>query len=106
MANVTIMQGDEYPLRIKITQEGQPLDVENIEIVEIAIGQIRRKYPNTVYYDSTSGEFIVQLTQEETFKFDGSQKMQIRVKFKDSQYVVGEELPVLSVKTSTSKEVL
>lgn len=102
----TIMQGDEYPLRFNITADDEPIDMNSVEIVEIAIGNVVRKYPDNIFYDTTTGEFILTLTQEMTFNLAGAQKMQVRVKFKNSGWVVGEPMELLHVTPSTSKEIL
>lgn len=102
----TIMQGDEYPLRFKITADEEPIDLNDIEIVEIIIGNINKRYPDYIYYDSAAGDFVFKLTQDMTFKLAGSQEMQVRVKFKNSGWVFGEKMEKLQVVPSSSKEIL
>lgn len=101
-----IMQGDEYPLRFEITADNQPLDINNIEIVEIAIGNVVRRYPDNIYYNSATGEFVLNLTQETTFNFTGWQELQVRVKFKNTGWVIGEKMEKIQVRPSNSKEIL
>ena len=102
----TIMQGDEYPLRFKITADDEPIDLNDIEIVEIVIGDIRKRYPDYIYYDNSAGDFVFKLTQDMTFGLAGSQNMQVRVKFKKSGWVFGEKMEKLQVVPSNSKEIL
>lgn len=102
----TIMQGDEHPLRFKITADDEPIDLNDIEIVEIVIGNINKRYPDYIYYDSAAGDFVFKLTQDMTFGLAGSQEMQVRVKFKNSGWVFGEKMEKLQVVPSNSKEIL
>lgn len=102
----TIMQGDEYPLRFKITADNELIDLNDIEIVEIVIGKIKKRYPDYIYYDSDAGDFVFKLTQDMTFRLAGSQEMQVRVKFKKSGWVFGERMEKLQVVPSNSKEIL
>lgn len=103
---VIIMQGDEYPLRFKITSDEEPININDVEIVEIVIGNVKRRYPDYIYFDEVNGEFIFNLTQEMTFALVGAQDMQVRIKFKNSGWVFGEKMEKLQVVPSNSKEVL
>lgn len=103
---VTIMQGDAYPLRFKITSDEEPININDVEIVEIIIGNVIRKYPDYIFYDVRNDKFVFTLTQEMTFNLAGTQKMQVRVKFKNSGWVIGEQMEDLHVIPSKSKEIL
>ena len=102
----TIMQGDEYPLRFKITADEEPIDPNELEAVEIVIGNIKQKYPDYIYYDTVAGDFVFLLSQDMTFKLAGNQEMQGRVKFIYSGWVFGEKMGKLQVVPSNSKEIL
>ena len=102
----TIMQGDEYPLHFKITADEEPIDIDEVEIVEIVIGKIKKRYPDYIYHDSVTGNFVFKLTQDMTFGLAGSQEMQVRVMFKNSGWVFGEKMGKLQVVPSNSKEIL
>jgi hypothetical protein len=103
---VVIMQGDEYPLRFKITSDEEPINIDDVEIVEIVIGNVKRKYPDYIYFDKINDEFVFNITQEMTFALAGAQDMQVRIKFKNSGWVFGEKMEKLQVVPSNSKEVL
>ena len=66
--SLKIMQGDQYAIVFTGTQDGEPLDLSKIEMIEFIVGKLRKVYPGEVTTD-TDGNFLFPLTQEETFQF-------------------------------------
>nr|DAM92045.1 MAG TPA: hypothetical protein [Caudoviricetes sp.] len=105
--SLKIMQGDQYAIVFTGTQDGAPLDLSKIEMIEFIVGKLRKIYPGEVATD-TDGNFLFPLTQEETFQFkSASQAVQIRVKFTGSApVVIGTSIEGIRVSDSISKVVL
>ena len=106
--SLTIMQGDQYAIEFRGTQDGKPLDLSKIELIEFVVGGLRKVYPGEVTVDE-AGLFLFPLSQEETFGFQTRLLSgQVRVKFVGSAkpVVIGLPTGMISVQTSTSKEVL
>lgn len=102
---MTIMQGDGYPITFRIKTFGRLIDINTVEMVELVIGSVVKKYPNTVYYDEETSRFKAYFTQEETFAFSNPQQAQIRVKLTNGD-VFGKKFPPIEILQSSSKEVL
>ena len=65
---VTIKRGDECPLAVRVELNGQAVDVSEVETAEFCLGKrLRKLYPGEVEHDAETGEFLLPLTQEETF---------------------------------------
>lgn len=106
--SLTIMQGDQYAIEFRGTQDGEPIDLSKIELIEFVVGGLRKVYPGEVTVDE-EGLFLFPLSQEETFGFKTRLLSgQVRVKFTGSAQpvVIGLQTGMISVRTSTSKEVL
>lgn len=105
--SLKIMQGDQYAIVFTGTQDGEPLDLSKIEMIEFIVGKLRKIYPGEVATD-TDGNFLFPLTQEETFQFkSASQAVQIRVKFAGAEpVVIGTSIDGIRVSDSISKVVL
>lgn len=105
--SLKIMQGDQYAIVFTGTQDGEPLDLSKIEMIEFIVGKLRKIYPGEVTMD-TDGNFLFPLTQEETLNFKSAmQSVQIRVKFLGAEpVVVGVPLGGIRVTDAISKEVL
>lgn len=104
--SLKIMQGDQYAIVFTGTQDGAPLDLSKIEMVEFIVGKLRKIYPGEV--TANDGKFYFPLTQEETFQFkSASQAVQIRVKFTGAEpVVIGTSIEGIRVSDSISKVVL
>lgn len=102
---LTAMQGDAYEIPFSISQEDTPITPSNCQDLEIAIGKIIKRYSDKeIRFDGK--EWFVQLTQEETFEMESvTLPVQVRVKFSEDN-VIGEDVGLVCIKTSTSKEVL
>lgn len=102
-----IMQGNQFALPLTGVLNGEPLDMDTVECVEIYVDTRRKVYPGEVLY-SADGEFLYPLTQEETFAFNQSiVHIQVRTKFKGNPAVVlGCDVGDVYVEESVSKEVL
>ena len=105
--SLKIMQGDQYAIVFTGTQDGAPLDLSKIEMIEFIVGKLRKIYPGEVTTDA-DGNFLFPLTQEETFQFkSASQAVQIRVKFAGAEpVVIGTSIESIRVSDSISKVVL
>jgi len=102
-----IKQGDQYLIPISITSDGEPLNIENVETVEIVIGNLTKKYPSQINYDDTENVFLFPVLQTETFGFKaGSTKLDVRVKFTNGNVVGLEKIQTISVPSALSGEVL
>lgn len=104
--SLKIMQGDQYAIVFTGTQNGAPLDLSKIEMIEFIVGKLRKIYPGEV--TANDGKFYFPLTQEETFQFkSASQAVQIRVKFSGAEpVVIGTSIEGIRVSDSISKVVL
>lgn len=104
--SLKIMQGDQYAIVFTGTQDGAPLDLSKIEMIEFIVGKLRKIYPGEV--TANDGKFYFPLMQEETFQFkSASQAVQIRVKFTGAEpVVIGTSIEGIRVSDSISKVVL
>lgn len=104
--SLKIMQGDQYAIVFTGTQDGAPLDLSKIEMIEFIVGKLRKIYPGEV--TTNDGKFYFPLTQEETLNFKSAmQSVQIRVKFLGAEpVVVGVPLGGIRVTDAISKVVL
>lgn len=106
---MTIMQGDSYPLYFQVVDgEDTPVSIDEIEKVEILLGEIYKVYPcEDVLYDQEKECFVLRLRQQDTFKLStGSQILQFRVKGKDQNVTGWLNGTKITVIPSKSKEVL
>ena len=46
--SLKIMQGDQYAIVFTGTQDGAPLDLSKIEMIEFIVGKLRKIYPGEV----------------------------------------------------------
>ena len=104
--SLKIMQGDQYAIVFTGMQDGAPLDLSKIEMIEFIVGKLRKIYPGGV--TANDGKFYFPLTQEETLNFKSAmQSVQIRVKFLGAEpVVVGVTLGGIRVTDAISKVVL
>ena len=104
--SLKIMQGDQYAIVFTGTQDGAPLDLSKIEMIEFIVGKLRKIYPGEV--TENDGKFYFPLTQEETLDFKSAmQSVQIRVKFLGAEpVVVGVPIGGIRVTDAISKVVL
>lgn len=103
-----IMQGDQYAIVFTGTQDGAPLDLSTIELIEFVVGKLCKRYPGEVTTDE-DGNFLFPLTQEETFAFkSAAQPVQIRVKFYGvaEPEIIGVHVGSVNISDSISKVVL
>lgn len=99
-------QGNTYSLAIELQDEaGSVIDIDLVDRVEFVFGPVRKTYPEDAKFDRDLGQFIVALTQQDTFMLDHVVVCQARIKFKDGT-VVGTGITREAVYESISKEVL
>ena len=97
-------QGDSYSIDITIENEGKPLDISEIELVEITLLNLTKTYPEEVSF--SDGAFHFPLSQEETMRLVPPLcPMQVRVKFTSGD-VIGSEIQKIDVQRVLSKAVL
>ena len=90
-----IRQGDTYSLPATILIDGEPIVIENVDVVEFTFGHIIKIYgtiegadeeeePTVGTVTFSEGSFIIPFTQEETFSLDPRNiEYQARIKFID-----------------------
>ena len=105
---IHIMQGDAYPIDFElIGPDGEPLTDEDVEIVELMIGSVIKKYPETVQYDPGGRQFVFDLTQEDSFSLcEGTHGVQARVKRVGNTVEGWHECGKVVVSASGSQEIL
>lgn len=101
-----MMQGDSYNLGINILNNaGQPVTPDDINDVEITIGNLRKTYLNA-QVTFRDGVWLFPLSQEETFRYwPASVKAQVRVVWANG-VIEGKPLYGIRINESISKEVL
>lgn len=109
MERYSIMQGDQYGIPFLICDgAGTPLDKNDVENVEIMIGEVRKEMKTGgVVYREEDQAFLFMLTQAESFAMImRKQRVQVRVKFQNTNEVIGKDLGDVLLTYSGSKEVL
>ena len=96
------MQGDAFYLPLR----GTGFAVEDVALIEFVIGPLRKTYPGEVGYDEGNELFLFPLSQQETYPLSGPIMGQARVKFKDTQGVLGTSFYVDDVQSSAVRTVL
>lgn len=97
-------QNTDLTHEIKVKVDGQPLNINGVELVEFSFNDLIKIYPSTsVQYENDS--FYIRLTQEETQRFEGAVAVQVRVKFVDGSIPLSCKKTVL-VNESLSKGVI
>ena len=96
------MQGDAYYLPLS----GSGFTLDEVELIEFVIGQLRKTYPGEVGYDEDNALFLFPLTQQETYLLSGQVTGQARVKFKNAQGGLGTSFYVDAVQRSAVRTVL
>lgn len=100
-----MVQGDSYQLKFSLKSDGYSLDLTTIDSIEFCVGSITKLYPSVVTYDSIECVFLLPLTQQETFSFGTTEKIQVRIKYLNGN-VIGSNKSNLNVQESISKVVL
>lgn len=105
---IYIMQGDSYsiPIEISTGENMFAIDISELDELEIIIGNIRKTLnKGTITFND--GIFYFPISQKETFSLeDGEHDIQVRVKLKDSNNVIGTVTKGICVLPSKSKAVL
>ena len=89
-----MVQGDAYSIDVNISLQGKPVDISDIELVEITLINRAKVYPGEVTY--SDGAFHYPVTQC---------SMQVRVKFTSGD-VIGSDVQKINVQRVLSKVVL
>lgn len=100
-----ILQGDSFYIPFEITVDGvEQVTEDDIEKVEIAVGDLVKYYPEEISF--MDGRFLFHLSQEETFSMsEGPLEVQVRVKFATGN-TVGQKVGPIDVRKSITSEVL
>lgn len=102
-----IMQGDQYSIAIKIKQNGNDINIENVVTIQILIGDLVKHWRNDgtgeVIYDENTHEFLYPVLQEETFAMEGDQDIQIRIRFTNGE-IKGTPIGTISINYTKTKE--
>ena len=96
------MQGDAYYIPLS----GSGFTLNEVELIEFVIGQLRKTYPDEVGYDEDNALFLFPLAQQETYLLSGPVMGQARIKFKNAQGVLGTSFYVDAVQRSAVRTVL
>lgn len=101
-----MMTGDAYSVPLQIETSEGFLTPDELEDIEVFIGSIRKTLQQGhITYDYDENVFLVNITQKETFRLKGEEKVQARCKFTSGD-VVGVDFGTIDVTKSTSKVVL
>lgn len=101
-----MMTGDCYALPIGVTLDEGTVGESTFAEIEVMIGSVRKTLTDgDITFDINTGEFLVSLSQAETFRLGGKRKVIARFKFANDE-VLGVELGDVEHIISTSKEVL
>lgn len=85
---IKILQGDAVVLPVKLTLNGDAVTGDDVESVRFSISSLVKTYPGEVTYSDTGQQFLLPLSQEETFELlPGDTRIIIRPKFKDLSVV-------------------
>lgn len=104
---LTFKQGDAFVLPISGTLNGSAISAADVVTLELMLGDLRKTYPEDMSYDAASGDFLLPLTQEETFAFDpGTYEYDMRVAFRGGSVLGMHKKGKFSVVDATSEEVL
>ncbi len=105
---MTIKQGDECVIPVRININGAPVPITEVESVEFRSGDVRKMYPADVTYDPETQMFQMRLLQEDTFTFpeDDSVQFDVRVKFKGGAVIGTQKVTVFVTVDALSEEVI
>lgn len=102
-----IKQGDAYNLKIKVSNSNYKLNIDDVDVVEVFLGDMIKTYPGVVTYDEEEDVFLFPLTQSESLMFKPGKTVtfDLRVKFNSGE-VTGIQPQKIDVIKSMSKAVL
>lgn len=98
----SMVQGDAYSLAVTVKNNGQAVEIDDIEKIEMTLLYLQKYYPGQITYADGNS---ISLAQEETFRLPKLCQMQVRVKFKSGD-VIGSEIKQIDVAHALSKAVL
>lgn len=80
-----LRKGNTYELEWQLTYaDGTLINVDDVEVAQFILDDLSKEYPTDVAYDTDKQAFVINLTQEETYKFETHGiSVQARVKFND-----------------------
>lgn len=103
--NINMMAGDSWPLRFGIMVNGEPIDVQDVELIEFSVDELRKTYPSEVIYYADEKAFLFPLAQSETQGLSGEIKAQGRIKFISGE-VIGVDFGRIKITRALSKAVI
>lgn len=62
----SMVQGDAYSLAVTVKNNGQAVEIDDIEKIEMTLLYLQKYYPGQITY--ADGKFYFPLAQEETFR--------------------------------------
>ncbi len=103
-----LKQGDACVIPVKISVNGEPVVIEDVETVEFRTGEVRKVYPGDVTFDAEDGCFHMPLTQEDTFSLpaDDAVQFDVRVKFRGGAVIGTQKITMFLTVDALSEEVI
>lgn len=98
---VSIKQGDAGCKKIRLVQNGGPLNLEDVERIEFMYGGIRKFWPGEVEYDPETDFFLFPVEQTDTLVFPENKYIEADARVK---YVGGDVLGVKKIKNITVRD--
>lgn len=76
-----IIQGDQYPLKFKVTNGDMVITPNNISGIKMKFGGKTYTYPSSMSYDTASKMWVIQLTQTNSIAMNGCIDGEVQVNF-------------------------
>ena len=102
-----VMQGDQYPISFSLKADGELLDITKVDRIQFTVGETSKLFitndpsESEVVYEGE--KFYYPISEEESFKFEGPQEVQIRIKFIDG-HIVGKKFGSIDLQYSNTEE--
>lgn len=97
---MALKKGNTYNLKIPVKLNGEYVKDTDVSKVVFQIGEIQKEFPSEdVSYDAENSLFIVNLSQEDTLKFEEKVAYEVAVKFPNESVVRSEVKTTYALKT-------
>lgn len=100
-----LRQGDQYKIILKIEVNGEPMIMDQVELIEFSIGTLSKNWPLEVTYNEEEKEFYFPITQQETFKMSKFENYQVRIKYSDGS-IFGSNINKINIGDSISRNII